>query len=1111
MSLTTNKFAAGILSVGMFFALGAPVASAALTNAQIQSILSLLSSFGADASTISNVDASLRGVAPTAPVGGTPAFTWTRSLTVGDSGADVLALQKFLNSDAATSIAASGVGSAGSETDYFGGLTAAAVTKFQNKYASEVLTPVGLSAGTGFFGSSTRAKANSLSAASGTPSTPGNPTAPVTGAGLNVAIGVNSPVNIALVQGQGIGELAQFTFVNNNNAAMDVTNLTFNRIGVSTDSTLNNVYLYNGGARLTDAAGVSSSQFSFQNSAGIFSVAAGSSMTISVRADIATGTNGQQVGVELVSVGSTGALNSGVSFPIKGSTHTISSATLATLTFQTYSGPSGDSDFTPTDSVEVWENSVNIGTRAVNLQSLTLENRGSAAPSDIVNLQFFVDGVQYGATVASLDSNDRALFDLGSNPLRLETGTRTFRVLADVVGGSGETFDFEIRKSADVLAIDSELSQPVTPVLTATSGAINTIDSASLSIVRSNTSLSESVAVDATSVKWGTFEFRATGEDVKVEALTVDVTTSFLGGLDNGKVFLNGSQVGSTRDIAEAGTEFTFGSSMILKKGETAIVDIYADAKSTTGTAFSAGQTVLIDLDLTASNTEGVSSGDAITASINNTAAFTRTIASSTVTATKFSGYGNQTIIAGANSVRLGSFTLSGASTQDTNINTLTVTLSSAEAATITNLMLVDANDSNVTYGTTRVTPSTSNSFSVNFVLPESGTKTINIVGNVKSGSNNGSWIAVLSGTGSGAVTGTTATIASATLQTITIGSGTLTASVGAGDPNNDNVVAGQSSVHVGQFNFAAANSDYTVRELQIKIPNDSSTSITQVTLKYTNSAGIVVEADQALVTGAGDGTASFSNLDFVIPADEDRNIDVYVGVPTIASGAKAGAAISVDFDFNTGFKVVDQAGTTTTSVGAADISAAGLFYVRKSVPTFGSATKPTSVPSAGIALYEFTISADSAGAIEWKQLTIDVATNSVTLTDFYLREKGETTNINDTLVDANGSNDVVIIVGAAGLSDSDVEQIAAGSSRTYQLFATAVSGWGTSGDSININIVEDTSVVAVASSAGLLAGQNFVWSDRSATSHTTITSDWTNSFLVDDLSGGDAVSYSQS
>jgi len=89
-------------------------------------------------------------------------FTWTRDLRTGATGADVKALQQFLNADAETRVAATGAGSAGMETMTFGPATAAAVSKFQTKYRADILTPNGLVAPTGTFGPSTRAKANAL-------------------------------------------------------------------------------------------------------------------------------------------------------------------------------------------------------------------------------------------------------------------------------------------------------------------------------------------------------------------------------------------------------------------------------------------------------------------------------------------------------------------------------------------------------------------------------------------------------------------------------------------------------------------------------------------------------------------------------------------------------------------------------------------------------------------------------------------------------------------------------------------------------------------------------------------------------------------------------------
>src|SRR3989344_5944376 len=104
------------------------VAQAALTQSQVDAIISLLTSFGADATTIANVKASLTGGTPSPAPAGT--CTFTRSLTVGATGEDVRCLQMYLNS-AGFRVAASGAGSPGSETTYFGSLSRSAVAAWQ--------------------------------------------------------------------------------------------------------------------------------------------------------------------------------------------------------------------------------------------------------------------------------------------------------------------------------------------------------------------------------------------------------------------------------------------------------------------------------------------------------------------------------------------------------------------------------------------------------------------------------------------------------------------------------------------------------------------------------------------------------------------------------------------------------------------------------------------------------------------------------------------------------------------------------------------------------------------------------------------------------------------
>jgi hypothetical protein len=99
--------------------------------------------------------------APTEQINvGTTEF-FTKNLSVGSQGIEVKKLQVFLNS-AGFTISTRGSGSPGNEGDYYGTATADAVVRFQNMYKSELLTPRGLSSGTGVFDATTRKKANSM-------------------------------------------------------------------------------------------------------------------------------------------------------------------------------------------------------------------------------------------------------------------------------------------------------------------------------------------------------------------------------------------------------------------------------------------------------------------------------------------------------------------------------------------------------------------------------------------------------------------------------------------------------------------------------------------------------------------------------------------------------------------------------------------------------------------------------------------------------------------------------------------------------------------------------------------------------------------------------------
>ncbi len=138
-----------LVSTLLVFALFTPIVSKAATIdemlAQIQQLLALITQLQAQVNTMTG-----RTTGETSS--GSFCHEFTYNLNVGDSGAEVIALKTALKLQGFNS----------NDSTSYDEATAAAVTGFQQKYASEILAPYGLLYGTGKTGPSTRAKLNAF-------------------------------------------------------------------------------------------------------------------------------------------------------------------------------------------------------------------------------------------------------------------------------------------------------------------------------------------------------------------------------------------------------------------------------------------------------------------------------------------------------------------------------------------------------------------------------------------------------------------------------------------------------------------------------------------------------------------------------------------------------------------------------------------------------------------------------------------------------------------------------------------------------------------------------------------------------------------------------------
>jgi len=952
----------------------------------------------------------------------------------------------------------------------------------------------------------------------------------------NVNISFAGPASTTLINDQSQADLADFVF----SGTGTVTGVTLKRVGISADTALTNVFLFDGATRLTDAASVSSgSVINFTNSNGLFTVSG--SRTISVKADMA-GTAGTTIGIQLTSVtlssGSVGGL------PLNGNLHTVATATLAGVNL---ASPLTVGDTDPGKDIVVFQGNAAVTTRDVTMTRLALRQIGSIVNTDISNFRLFVDSVQV-ASQANLDANGYVTFNMSKN---LTTGTRVLKVMADIIGGSGRTVQMSLRGAYDITVVDTQYN--ASPIVTATVATFPFGDSTSFAInagtitaLKASDSPSSNVTIGASDVPLGRWTLTAFGEPVKVETLTIAIATN---GTDasntfrNGRIMINGAQYGSTTDVTAAhafasGQSFTV--NYTVTPGSPATVEFRADM-ATTGTDLVADLTTTsIQVALFGGNLNNaipqVSLGtlDVPEATQNANAL---TITSGSISLTELASYPDQTTAVPQSSYKLGAWTLTGNSTEAVNINTLDVGFVGADAwdpsSDLSNVYLKIGNTTTSIKGSVADGSNTSlaNSYSLSYNLDKNASTAVELWATIAStasdGGGNDTMTAYLRATGITALSGKTVyadtnsdtvnTDAGQEGQTITAGTGTVTITKDGTAPTAK--LVDDSGVVVTQaYKITAVTDSFTVTALDITFPGGSVVS------------GVVLK-DGSTVVGSSkvpiSNDITWSGMEIPVLPGQPKVLTVEATMSPIGVGA--GISDSSLITTLVSFTARNSAGDSATSSDSVVIeSPANIpgisIYAYKAIPTVSAVALPDSnlAAGAGRVISRFTVSSGGTGTIAWKQVMLEIsktATPTIASVALYNADttelitsaftfNNETVDTTATVCGADDTSCELLITVGANSDDQVVEQVSG--AKNYEVRAT-IGGDIAATDSLSLTIDRNTTthtgkgVFTAVDNSGTGASNpnksSFVWSDESASATVrTDTSTWNDDYLVKNL-----------
>jgi len=758
------------------------------------------------------------------------------------------------------------------------------------------------------------------------------------GTGLTVALASDTPAaGTTLSESTDGGDGAQafipvtkINFTAASDGAVKVTNLKFKRGGIpSADTDFADFYLYDGSTLLATYSSVAEGVLTFNSAAGLFTVAAGTTKGITLKVNLvdeAAASRAYNYSVlTATDITTDGATVSGT-FPITGNTMAVATVTDLGKITMTDTGTVSDPDPGTTDHT-IWSFTLASDAQNIDVEKIKLTIIGTVDTTDMTNFKLEVAGAQIGETVVAMASDKTVTFDFAT-PYRIDKGlTKTVNFTADIVGGTSRTFQVYLYNKEDLMAKDVEygvyltINQADVYAKVKDAETTNTISTGTLTVSKNLDGPSGNVALGATNVEIGRFDFIAVGEAIKVTSLWPYVNVLDTGsnaGLYQLKFYVDGVQIGTAINLAENDdTEVSVGNAFIIPAGTTKTLMVKSDIKDKLGAAMGDTGTIAFQLGMsggTASADQGADYTRQLTGTTGSTglyAANVLTVRTGALTAAENNSFGDRSVtnptgVVNAVGVKLASFTLTAGAGEAVTITQ--ITLADYNAATLMgdnfqNLILKNGDTQlGATRGNLNASSVGTYAFSPSpaISLAAGAQYVVDVYGDVKSGAEQTAMdmfgVKFYSATATGQTTSASAncTTAAFEMQTMYIAAaGTLYISDDANTPIAQQIVMGATDQEIARFKLeASASEDLSITQLTVADQVSRAASGTLKNIKIYDGTTLVGGPVQLDTTSATTTyvRAVFSGINLTIPANGSKTLIVKADVGTAVDGAVSGS-----------------------------------------------------------------------------------------------------------------------------------------------------------------------------------------------------------------------------